>query len=46
MNETQKWPDRLWLVRHGESAGNVARAPTLTRGAAWYAAAVPDPAAY
>ncbi len=25
MNETQKWPDRLWLVRHGESAGNVAR---------------------
>ena len=25
MNDTQKWPDRLWLVRHGESAGNVAR---------------------
>lgn len=25
MNETQKWPDRLWIVRHGESAGNVAR---------------------
>lgn len=25
MNENQKWPDRLWLVRHGESAGNVAR---------------------
>jgi broad specificity phosphatase PhoE len=25
VNETQKWPDRLWLVRHGESAGNVAR---------------------
>ncbi|GAA5785899.1 histidine phosphatase family protein [Chitiniphilus shinanonensis] len=21
----QKWPDRLWLVRHGQSAGNVAR---------------------
>ena len=21
----QKWPDLLWLVRHGESAGNVAR---------------------
>lgn len=21
----QKWPDTLWLVRHGESAGNVAR---------------------
>ena len=25
MNETQKWPDRLWIVRHGESAGNVER---------------------
>ncbi len=25
MNETQKWPDRLWLVRQGESAGNVVR---------------------
>lgn len=22
----QGWPDRLWIVRHGESAGNVARA--------------------
>lgn len=21
----QRWPDRLWLVRHGQSAGNVAR---------------------
>ncbi|MGI9148027.1 MAG: histidine phosphatase family protein [Chloroflexota bacterium] len=21
----QKWPDKLWIVRHGESAGNVAR---------------------
>ena len=21
----QTWPDRIWLVRHGESAGNVAR---------------------
>jgi broad specificity phosphatase PhoE len=21
----QRWPSRLWLVRHGESAGNVAR---------------------
>ncbi len=27
-------------------AGSVARAPTLTRGAAWYTAALPDPAAY
>jgi len=22
---TQRWPERLWIVRHGESAGNVAR---------------------
>jgi broad specificity phosphatase PhoE len=22
---SQRWPDRLWIVRHGESAGNVAR---------------------
>ncbi|HWW69770.1 MAG TPA: histidine phosphatase family protein, partial [Duganella sp.] len=21
----QKWPDQIWLVRHGQSAGNVAR---------------------
>ena len=21
----QRWPDRVWVVRHGESAGNVAR---------------------
>jgi broad specificity phosphatase PhoE len=21
----QKWPDRMWIVRHGQSAGNVAR---------------------
>ena len=21
----QRWPDRLWVVRHGESSGNVAR---------------------
>ena len=25
MSESQKWPDALWIVRHGESAGNVAR---------------------
>ncbi|HYJ46815.1 MAG TPA: histidine phosphatase family protein, partial [Pyrinomonadaceae bacterium] len=25
MSEEQKWPDVLWIVRHGESAGNVAR---------------------
>jgi broad specificity phosphatase PhoE len=22
---SQRWPDRLWIIRHGESAGNVAR---------------------
>jgi len=21
----QKWPQHLWIVRHGQSAGNVAR---------------------
>lgn len=25
MSDGQKWPDVLWIVRHGESAGNVAR---------------------
>jgi broad specificity phosphatase PhoE len=25
VSENQKWPDVLWVVRHGESAGNVAR---------------------
>ena len=25
MSNEQKWPDTLWIVRHGESAGNVAR---------------------
>ncbi len=25
MKAEQKWPDVLWIVRHGESAGNVAR---------------------
>ena len=26
------WPDRLWVVRHGESAGNVARDAAETQG--------------
>jgi 2,3-bisphosphoglycerate-dependent phosphoglycerate mutase len=31
---TQRWPDTLWIVRHGESAGNVARdAATAARQA-------------
>ncbi len=25
MRDVQKWPDVIWIVRHGESAGNVAR---------------------
>jgi broad specificity phosphatase PhoE len=25
MSDEQKWPDTMWIVRHGESAGNVAR---------------------
>jgi len=30
----QKWPDVLWIVRHGESAGNVARDAALKEGLA------------
>ena len=25
MRHGQNWPERLWLVRHGQSQGNVAR---------------------
>ncbi len=28
----QRWPSRLWLVRHGQSAGNVARAEAGAAG--------------
>src|SRR5688500_10742720 len=28
----QKWPDAIWLVRHGQSAGNVARAAAEAAG--------------
>ena len=31
---TQQWPDRLWIVRHGESAGNVARDAAYASGLA------------
>src|SRR5436190_11847072 len=31
-SETQKWPDVIWLVRHGQSAGNVARAAAEAAG--------------
>jgi len=30
---TQRWPDKLWLVRHGQSAGNVARDAAHAAGA-------------
>jgi len=30
---TSRWPSTLWLVRHGESAGNVARDAAHARGA-------------
>ena len=32
MNSTQIWPDLLYLVRHGESAGNVAREAAVEAG--------------
>jgi broad specificity phosphatase PhoE len=28
----QRWPDRLWIVRHGESAGNLAREAAIAAG--------------
>jgi probable phosphoglycerate mutase len=28
----QRWPERLWIVRHGESAGNVARDAAMSAG--------------
>ena len=31
---TQQWPDRLWIVRHGESAGNIARDAAYASGLA------------
>ena len=30
--DRQRWPDALWLARHGESAGNVARVAAETAG--------------
>jgi broad specificity phosphatase PhoE len=28
----QRWPERLWIVRHGQSAGNVARDVAMSAG--------------
>jgi broad specificity phosphatase PhoE len=33
MMSNMGWPDRLWIVRHGESAGNVARDEAHSAGA-------------
>jgi broad specificity phosphatase PhoE len=32
---TPGWPQRLWIVRHGQSAGNVARDHAESSGAPW-----------
>jgi probable phosphoglycerate mutase len=32
MRQRDTWPSRLWIVRHGESAGNVARRQALESG--------------
>lgn len=33
MNATDRWPKRLWLVRHGQSQGNIARDAAHEAGA-------------
>lgn len=30
---TPRWPAALWVVRHGQSAGNLARDEAMARGA-------------
>ncbi len=32
MSQEQKWPNVIWIVRHGESAGNVAREAAVAAG--------------
>ena len=39
---TQKWPDRIWIVRHGQSAGNVARDAAEAAGHHWIDIATRD----
>lgn len=34
MSREQRWPDAIWIVRHGESAANVARAEAEAAGTA------------
>jgi len=38
----QKWPDRLWIVRHGQSAGNVARDAAELKRQPWIDVATRD----
>src|SRR5215210_7785841 len=42
MSDEQKWPDMLWIVRHGESAGNVAREKAYADGLPFIDIAVRD----
>ena len=39
---TQKWPQRIWVVRHGQSAGNVARDAAEAARHAWIDIATRD----
>jgi broad specificity phosphatase PhoE len=32
MTSAPRWPERLWIIRHGESAGNVARNLAVAQG--------------
>jgi len=40
--QAQKWPQRLWIVRHGQSAGNVARDAAESARATWIDLATRD----
>jgi len=40
--QAQKWPQRLWIVRHGQSAGNVARDAAEIARATWIDIATRD----
>src|SRR3954454_16813691 len=31
----ERWPERMWIIRHGESAGNVARHDAHAAGRSW-----------
>ena len=42
LDATQKWPQRIWVVRHGQSAGNVARDAAEAARHAWIDIATRD----